>query len=86
MTHEQMDVVADLADRYSFGQIRTTHDQNLLLTDVRQADLYPLWQALRELSLATPNIGTLNDMICCPGLDYCSLANARPFPRKQINE
>ena len=87
MTHEQMDAVADLADRYSFGQIRTTHDQNLLLTDVGQADLYPLWQALRELSLATPNIGTLNDMICCPGLDYCSLANAGAIPiAKQINE
>jgi sulfite reductase (NADPH) hemoprotein beta-component len=87
MTHEQMDAVADLADRYSFGLIRTTHQQNLLLADVRQADLYPLWQALNELNLATPNIGMLSDMICCPGLDYCSLANASSIViAKQINE
>jgi sulfite reductase (NADPH) hemoprotein beta-component len=73
---DQMDALADLADRHSFGEIRTTHDQNLLLGDVRQADLYPLWQALARLGLATPNIGTLTDLICCPGLDFCSLANA----------
>lgn len=87
MTHQQMDAVAELADRYSFGQIRSTHDQNLLLADVRQVDLYPLWQALRALNLAAPTIGTLADMICCPGLDYCSLANAGSIPiAKQINE
>ena len=85
MTSEQMDRVADLADRYSFGFIRATHDQNLLLADVRQADLHELWRALVALRLATPNIGTLTDMICCPGLDFCSLANATSIPvAKQI--
>ncbi|HUR41715.1 MAG TPA: nitrite/sulfite reductase [Verrucomicrobiae bacterium] len=72
----QMDALAELADKHSFGEIRTTHDQNLLLGDVKVADLYPLWQALQPLGLATPNIGTLTDLICCPGLDFCSLANA----------
>jgi sulfite reductase (NADPH) hemoprotein beta-component len=85
MTSEQMDRVADLADRYSFGFIRATHDQNLLLADVRQADLHELWRALDAEQLATPNIGTLTDMICCPGLDFCSLANATSIPvAKQI--
>jgi sulfite reductase (NADPH) hemoprotein beta-component len=85
MTSEQMDQVAELADRYSFGLIRATHDQNLLLADVRQLDLYELWRALDAFALATPNIGTLTDMICCPGLDFCSLANATSIPvAKQI--
>ena len=85
MTAEQMDGVADLAERYSFGLIRASHDQNLLLADVRQSDLYELWRALDVLKLATPNIGTLTDMICCPGLDFCSLANATSIPvAKQI--
>jgi sulfite reductase (NADPH) hemoprotein beta-component len=85
MTSEQMDHVADLADRYSFGLLRATHDQNLLLSDVRQLDLYELWRALDARQLATPNIGTLTDMICCPGLDFCSLANATSIPvAKQI--
>ncbi|MCI0749300.1 MAG: nitrite/sulfite reductase [Nevskiales bacterium] len=75
-TSAQMDALAGLADLYSFGEIRTTHDQNLVLADVKQADLYALWQALTPLHLATPNIGTLTDLICCPGLDFCSLANA----------
>jgi sulfite reductase (NADPH) hemoprotein beta-component len=75
-TEEQMDVVADLADRYSFGEVRVTHTQNLLLADVEQSKAYELWQALRSVALATPNIGTLTDMISCPGLDFCSLANA----------
>lgn len=84
---EQMDAVAALADRYSFGQIRATHHQNLLLADVRQADLYALWQALAAQKLAAPVIGTLADMICCPGLDYCSLANASSIAiAQQINE
>ena len=87
ITAAQMDAVADLADRYSFGQVRATHQQNLLLADVRQADLYPLWQALQEQALATPVIGTLADMICCPGLDFCSLANASSIAiARQINE
>jgi len=76
VTAAQMDALADLADRYSFGMIRSTHDQNLVLADVPQRSLPELWQALDALGLATPNIGTLTDMICCPGLDFCSLANA----------
>ncbi|CDH43519.1 nitrite/sulfite reductase [Candidatus Contendibacter odensensis] len=84
---DQMDAVADLADRYSFSQIRATHHQNLLLADVRQADLYPLWHALTAQKLAAPVIGTLADMICCPGLDFCSLANASSIGiAQQINE
>ena len=84
---DQMEAVADLADRHSFGQIRATHHQNLLLADVRQADLYPLWHALEAQKLAAPVIGTLADMICCPGLDYCSLANASSISiAQQINE
>ncbi len=84
---DQMEAVADLADRYSFGQIRVSHHQNLLLADVRQSDLYPLWHALEVQKLAAPVIGTLADMICCPGLDYCSLANASSISiAQQINE
>ncbi|HVW67569.1 MAG TPA: nitrite/sulfite reductase [Steroidobacteraceae bacterium] len=76
ITSDQMDAVADLADRVSFGEIRVSHNQNLLFGDVRQDDLFRVWQELRALGLATPNIGTLTDMIACPGLDFCSLANA----------
>ena len=76
ITAEQLDAVADLADRYSFGEVRSTHDQNLVLAEVKQADVYAVWKRLRELGLATPNIGLLTDLICCPGLDFCSLANA----------
>ncbi len=87
ITDIQMETVADLADRFSYGEIRTTHDQNLLLPDIKQADLYALWQQLKVHGLATANIGTLNDMICCPGLDFCSLANASSISiAKQINE
>ena len=74
ITDQQMDAVADLAEEFSYGEIRTTHDQNLVLPDVKQSDLYALWQGLQKHELATANIGTLNDMICCPGLDFCSLA------------
>jgi sulfite reductase (NADPH) hemoprotein beta-component len=77
---DRMDAVADLADRYSFGQIRITHRQNLVLVDVEQRKLEALWQALKALGLATPNIGQLTDIVCCPGLDFCSLANARSIP------
>ena len=76
MSSAQMEAVADLADELSFGEIRTTHNQNLLLADVPQKALYALWQSLRALGLAMPNIGTLTDMIACPGLDFCGLANA----------
>lgn len=77
---EQMYLVADLADAYSFGEIRVTHEQNLALVDVKQDDLYALWQALKEAELATPNLGLVSDIIACPGLDYCNLANARSIP------
>lgn len=76
ITDSQLDAIADLADQYSFGQIRSTHRQNLVMADVKQADLFELWQQLDQLNLATPNIGTATDMICCPGLDFCALANA----------
>ncbi len=72
----QMEAVADLADQFSFGEIRTTYTQNLVLAHVEQSQLYLLWTRLDKLKLATPNIGTVNDMICCPGFDFCSLANA----------
>jgi sulfite reductase (NADPH) hemoprotein beta-component len=86
-TDAQMDFIADLADRHSFGEIRVTHTQNLLLADVEQAQTYELWQALKSVGLATPNIGTLTDIICCPGLDFCSLANAGSIDvAKLINE
>ena len=80
ITDKQFDAVADLADRYSFGEARTTHEQNMVLADVEQARLFELWGELRELGLATPNIGLLTDIICCPGGDFCSLANAKSIP------
>jgi len=87
ISNEQMDGLAGLADRYSFGLIRASHDQNLVLADVNVADLPALWQALSRLKLATANIGTVNDMICCPGLDFCSLANAGSIDvAAQVNE
>jgi sulfite reductase (NADPH) hemoprotein beta-component len=76
VTDLQMELLADLADRYSFGEVRVTHTQNLLFADVEQEQTFELWQTLEKAGLATPNIGTLTDMICCPGLDFCSLANA----------
>ena len=79
-TAEQMDAAAELAERFSFGELRITHMQNLVLADVKQSDLIALWQAARELGMATPNIGLLTDIICCPGGDFCSLANARSIP------
>ena len=87
MSAAQMDALAELADRHSFGEVRVTHDQNLLLADVPQQALADLHGALAGLGLATPNIGTLTDMICCPGLDFCSLANAGSIGiAKQIHE
>ncbi|MEJ2094068.1 MAG: nitrite/sulfite reductase, partial [Gammaproteobacteria bacterium] len=86
-TDKQMDYIADLADQYSASEIVVTHDQNLVLPHVKQADLYALWQALDKEILATPNIGLLTDMICCPGLDFCQLANAGSIPiAMQINQ
>ena len=86
-TDSQMDVIANIAEEYSFGEIRVTHEQNLVLADVRYRDLLDVWKALDSERLATPNIGSVNDMICCPGLDFCSLANASSISvAKQINE
>jgi len=79
-TAEQIDFIADLSDRYSFGELRVTHEQNLVLADVKQAELFALWQEAKEHGLATPNIGLLTDIICCPGGDFCSLANAKSIP------
>ena len=79
----QMDAIADLAERYSHGEIRVTHEQNLVLPYVRKADAAALWEGLRAHGLATPNIGLISDIIACPGLDYCNLANARSIPVAQ---
>jgi sulfite reductase (NADPH) hemoprotein beta-component len=79
-TAEQMDAAAELAERFSFGELRITHMQNLVLADVRQSDLIALWKAADAMGMATPNIGLLNDVICCPGSDFCTLANARSIP------
>ncbi len=80
VTDKQLDAIADLADRYSFGEVRNSHEQNMILADVEQARLFELWHELRELGLAKPNIGLLTDIICCPGGDFCSLANAKSIP------
>ncbi|MFD0913013.1 nitrite/sulfite reductase [Methylophilus luteus] len=80
ITSEQMHVVADLADAYSFGELRSSHEQNLILADVKLSDLFAVWEKARAAGLATPNIGLLTDIICCPGGDFCSLANAKSIP------
>ncbi len=87
ITDLQMEAVADLADRFSFGEIRATHHQNLVLADVKQSDLHEVWNSLNANNLARPNIGTLTDMIVCPGFDFCGLANAKTLNiAEQINE
>ncbi|HTO17744.1 MAG TPA: nitrite/sulfite reductase [Pseudomonas sp.] len=80
VSDKQLDAIAELADRYSFGEVRNSHEQNMILADVEQSRLHALWLELRELGLATPNIGLLTDIIACPGGDYCSLANAKSIP------
>jgi sulfite reductase (NADPH) hemoprotein beta-component len=80
VTDTQLETIADLADQYAFGELRATHNQNVVLTDVLYSDLFDLWQKAKQSGLATPTIGTINDMICCPGGDYCSLANAKSIP------
>jgi sulfite reductase (NADPH) hemoprotein beta-component len=82
-TAEQMDKIAELADRYSFGEIRVGHEQNLALPHVEQRDLAALWRALDDIGVAVPNVNLVSDIISCPGLDYCSLANARSIPIAQ---
>lgn len=82
-TADQIDVMADLAERYSFDELRVTHSQNIVLPHVRKSDLYAVWQALTEAGLAEPNLDLISDIIACPGLDYCSLANARSIPVAQ---
>ena len=82
-TSDQMEALADLADRYSLGEIRVTHDQNLVLPNVKQSDLAAVWAVLKSLNLGEANAGLVTDMIACPGLDYCSLANARAIPVAQ---
>ncbi len=79
-TAQQMDAAAELAEHFSFGELRVTHMQNLVLADVKQSELFALWQEAKELGMATPNIGLLTDIICCPGGDFCTLANARSIP------
>jgi sulfite reductase (NADPH) hemoprotein beta-component len=83
VTSAQMEAIADLAERYSFGELRVSHEQNLILADVRQRDLPALWREARELGLATPNIGLLTNIIACPGGDFCALANAKSIPVAQ---
>lgn len=79
----QIDLMADLAEKYSHDELRVTHAQNIVLPHVRKADLYAIWQALDAAGLATPNLDLISDIIACPGLDYCSLANARSIPVAQ---
>ncbi|WP_369601937.1 nitrite/sulfite reductase [Hahella sp. SMD15-11] len=80
VTDHQLEAIADLADRYSFGEARVTHEQNIVLADVEVRRLHELWTELRPLGFATPNLNTLTDIICCPGGDYCALANAKSIP------
>ena len=86
-TTAQMLAIADLADQYSFGELRATHEQNLVLADVEQAKLYELWKEAKKQKVALPNVGLLTDIIACPGGDFCSLANAKSLPiAKAIQE
>ena len=80
ITSDQMDAVADLADQYSFGELRISHEQNIILADVKKSDLHEIWQQAKAAGLATPNIGLLTGIICCPGGDFCDLANAKSIP------
>ncbi|MBB4098158.1 nitrite/sulfite reductase [Sphingomonas kyeonggiensis] len=82
-TADQIDLMADLGKQFSFDELRVTHAQNIVLPHVRKADLYTVWQQLREAGLAEANLGLISDIIACPGLDYCSLANARSIPLAQ---
>ncbi len=84
---DQMDAIADLAEKFSLGEVRVTHEQNLVFPYVRKDDLYPLWQQFVRLGIATPNLDLISDIISCPGLDYCGLATARSIPvAQQLSE
>ncbi len=88
---EQMNFVADLADQFSFGEMRISHEQNIIFSDVEKSQLYPLWKSLAGEALATPNLGLLTDIVCCPGGDFCALANAKSIPiaesiQRQFND
>ncbi|TCO72736.1 nitrite/sulfite reductase [Chromatocurvus halotolerans] len=80
VSDSQLDLLADLCEQFSFGELRTTHQQNIVLADVRERDLHALWRSLQAGGLASPNAGYLTDIICCPGGDFCSLANAKSIP------
>ena len=80
ISSEQMNFVADLADKYSFGELRVSHEQNIILADVEKSALYALWRSLKTQKLHSDNRGLLTDIICCPGGDFCSLANAKSIP------
>ncbi|KKN38199.1 hypothetical protein LCGC14_0755950, partial [marine sediment metagenome] len=80
VTEVQLEQIADLADEFSFGEVRVTHHQNVVLADVRQDRLFALWQELGPMGFGTANLNTLTDIICCPGGDFCSLANAKSIP------
>lgn len=80
VTTEQMNFIADVADRYSFGELRISHEQNVILADIEQDALYEIWQALKSNQLSAANLGLLTDIICCPGGDFCALANAKSIP------
>ncbi|PUA30603.1 MAG: sulfite reductase [Cellvibrio sp. 79] len=80
ITDSQLEIIADLADEFSFGEARTTHEQNIVLAEVKKTELFNLWQKAKIAGFATPNIGTITDIICCPGGDFCSLANAKSIP------
>ena len=83
VSHQQMDLLGDMADRFGNGELRVTHEQNIVLPHIARADLYDLYRELDTVELTTANIGKITDIICCPGLDYCSLANARSIPLAQ---
>lgn len=83
ITDQQMEAVADMADKYSFGELRSTHEQNLVLAHVKKEDLIDLYEEAKRVGVATANLGKITDMICCPGLDYCALATARSIPVAQ---
>ena len=82
-TAEQMKKLSIIAKQYSHGEVRVTHEQNLVLPHIKNSDLFSVWNKLRALKLATPNIGLITDTICCPGMDYCALATARSIPISQ---